>query len=41
VVNIQNKIPLAKEFICHFCCFFTQDTKKSKYRSISLYFLSI
>jgi hypothetical protein len=41
IVNIQNKIPLAKEFICHFCSFFTQDTKKSKYRSISLYFLSI
>lgn len=40
VMKIQKKIPLSKEFICHFCCFFTQDTKKNKYRTINLYFLS-
>lgn len=39
IVIIPKKIDLTKEFICHFCRFFTQTTKRSKYRSVSIYFL--
>lgn len=39
IIKIQKKIELTKDFICHFCKFFTQNTKKTKYRSVSVYFL--
>jgi hypothetical protein len=39
LIKNEKKLPLAKDLISHFCSFFTQNTKKSKYRSVNIYFL--
>lgn len=41
LTKLQKKIQQTKELICHFCNFFTQNTKKPKYRSVNVYFLRI
>ena len=41
ILKMPKKTELTKELICHFCRFFTQNTKKTRYRTVNIYFLRI